>query len=50
MCSCFFFSLPLVFNFVAARISHFLTAAAKFSFLSSNEIGHFTVVSLCHSL
>ena len=40
------FSLPLAFNFVAARISHFLTAATKFSCFSSNEIGHFTIVSL----
>ena len=41
MCSCspFFFSLPLIFPLVAACISHFLTAAIKFSCFSSNEIG-----------
>ena len=36
MCSCFFFfSLPLIFILVAASISHILTAAIKFSCLSS---------------
>ena len=34
-----FFSLPLIFTLVAASISHFLTAAIKFSCHSSNEIG-----------
>ena len=34
-----FFSLPLIFTFVAASISHFLTAAIKFSCYSSDEIG-----------
>ena len=34
-----FFSLPLIFTLVAASISHFLTAAIKFSGYSSNEIG-----------
>ena len=33
------FSLPLIFTLVAASISHFLTAAIKFSCHSSNEIG-----------
>ena len=36
-----FFSLPLIFTLVAATISHFLTAAIKFSRFSSNEIGLF---------
>ena len=35
----FFFSLlPLIFTLVAARISHFLTAAIKVSCFSSKEI------------
>ena len=34
-----FFSLPLIFTSVAAGISHFLTAAIKFSRYSLNEIG-----------
>ena len=34
-----FFSLPLIFTFVAAGISLFLTAAVKFSRFSSSEIG-----------
>ena len=34
----FFFSLPLIFTLLAASISHFLTAAMKFSCFSSNEI------------
>ena len=34
-----FFSLPLIFTLVAASISHFLTAAIKFSCYSSEEIG-----------
>ena len=39
MCSCsLFFSLPLIFNLVAASIFHFLTTAIKFSGFSSNEI------------
>ena len=33
----FFFSLPLIFTLVAASISHFLTAATKFSCCSSNK-------------
>ena len=36
-----FFSLPLIFTLVTASISHFLTAAIKFSRFSSNEIGLF---------
>ena len=37
--SCFFFfSLPLNFTLLAASISHFLTAAMKFSCFSSIEI------------
>ena len=34
-----FISLPLIITFVAAGISHFLTAAVKFSRFSSGEIG-----------
>ena len=34
----FFFSLPLNFTLLAASISHFLTAAMKFSCFSSIEI------------
>ena len=33
-----FISLPLIFTLLAASISHFLTAAMKFSRFSSNEI------------
>ena len=33
-----FFSLPFIFTLVAANISHFLTAAIKFSCFSSNKI------------
>ena len=33
------FSLPVIFTMVAASISLFLTAAIKFLFFSSNEIG-----------
>ena len=39
MWSCSLFSLPLIFTLLAASISHFLTAAIKFSRYSSNEIG-----------
>ena len=35
------FLLPLIFTLVTASISHFLTAAIKFSRFSSNEIGLF---------
>ena len=34
----FFFSRQLIFTLLAASISHFLTAAMKFSFFFSNEI------------
>ena len=34
----FIFSLPLSFTLLPASISHFLTAAMKFSCFSSNEI------------
>ena len=39
MWSCSLFWLPLIFTLVASSISHFLTAAIKFSCYSSNEIG-----------
>ena len=39
LCSCSLcFSLPLIFTLVNVTISHFLTAAIKFSRFSSNEI------------
>ena len=41
-----FFSLPLIFTLVPASISHFLTAAIKFSCYSSNEIGLLCFLSL----
>ena len=34
-----FFSMQLIFTFVASSISHFLTPGIKFSCYSSNEIG-----------
>ena len=34
-----FFPLPLIFNLMAASITHFLTATIKFPCYSSNEIG-----------
>ena len=34
----FIFSLPLIFTLLAARFSHFLTTAMKFSCFSPNEI------------
>ena len=48
MCSCslLFFSLPLIFTLLAARISHFLTAAIKLSCFSSNKIDLFCFLSL----
>ena len=51
MCSCsLFFSLPLIFTLVAASISHFLTAAIKFSCYSSNDIClHCFFISRCSS-
>ena len=36
-CSIFFLPLPLIFSLVAASISHFLTAATKFSCCSSHK-------------
>ena len=51
MWSCsLFFSLPLIFTSVAASISHFLTAAIKFSYYSSNEIGLLCFLSLVLAL
>ena len=45
-----FFSLALIFNLVAASISHFLTAAMKFSCFSSSEIGQLCFfISRCSS-
>ena len=39
----FYFSLPLIFTLLVASISHFLTAAKKFScFSRSNEMGFFS--------
>ena len=50
MCSCSLFcSLPLIFTLGAASISHFLTAAIKFSYYSSDEIGLLCFVSLASS-
>ena len=37
--SLFFFSLPLIFTWLAASISHLLIAAIKFSRFSSNKLG-----------
>ena len=47
-----FFSLPLIITFVTAGISHFLTAAVKFSRFSSGEIGlrYFSVIAPALSL
>ena len=45
-----FFSLPLIFTWVTASISHFLTAAIKFSRYSSNEIGLLCFLSLAPAL
>ena len=50
MWSCSPFSLPLIFTLVAASISHFLTAAIKFSCYSSNEIGLLFFISGSSSL
>ena len=47
------YSLPLIFTLVAARISHFFTAATKFSLCSSNKwlvISHSSSLSLFFSL
>ena len=46
----FFFSLPLNFTLLAASISHFLTAAMKFSCFSSIEIRLLCFQSLALSL
>ena len=45
-----FFSLPLIFTLMAANISHFLTAAIKFSCYSSNEIGVLCFLPLAPAL
>ena len=45
-----FFSLPLIFTWVTASISHFLTAAIKFSRYYSNEIGLLCFLSLAPAL
>ena len=46
----FYSSLPLILTFLAVSISHFLTAALKFSYFSSNETGHLRFLSLSLSL
>ena len=43
-------SLPLFFTILGASISHFLTAALKFSRFSSNETGHLPFLSLSLAL
>ena len=45
-----FFSLPLIFTFVAASISHILIAAMKFSCFTSNKIDLFCFLPLFLSL
>ena len=45
----FFFSLPLNFTLLAASISHFLTAAMKFSCFSSIEIRLLPLLSITRS-
>ena len=42
----FWHLIPLVFTLLAARISHFLTAAIKFSCFSFNEIRPPSFISL----
>ena len=49
-CSLFCFSMALIFNLVAASISHFLTAAMKLSCFSSSEIGLLCFLSLVLAL
>ena len=49
-CCSLFFSLSLIFTLVAASISHFLTAAIKFSCYSSNEIGLLCFLPLAPAL
>ena len=44
------FSLPLIFTLVAGSISHFLTAATKFSCRSSTEKNVFFFFSLAQAL
>ena len=46
----FFFHCLLIFTLVAASISHFLTAAIKFSCFSSNKIGLLCFLSLSLAL
>ena len=46
----FYSSLPLIFTFLAVSISHFLTAALKFSCFSFNETGHLRFLSLSLAL
>ena len=46
----FYSSLPLISTFLAASISHFLTAAFKFSCFSSNEIDLLCFLSLSLAL
>ena len=46
LCSCSLFSLLLIFTLVFASISHFLTAAKKFSCFSFNKIGLLCFLSL----
>ena len=46
----FFYSLPLIFTLVAASISHFLTAAKKFSRCSSNKKCFLCFLSLALAL
>ena len=54
LCSCsiflFWLSIPLIFTLLAASISHFLTAAIKFSCFSFNEIRPPLFISLSLSL
>ena len=42
----FWLSIPLIFTLLAASISHFLTAAIKFSCFSFNEIRPPSFISL----
>ena len=46
----FWLSIPLIFTLLAASISHFLTAAIKFSCFSFNEIRPPLFISLSLSL
>ena len=49
-CSLLIFSLPLIFTWLAASISHFLTAAMTFSCFSCNEISLLCLQSLAPAL